>query len=171
MCHEPVSKYWVVTVPGLSGVPSVITCNCKQHITCPGHRRDHGPPLTPLSCKQSATDKHFTRNPLSSQQPQSAPVCAMPSSSSSVYCFIANNTSADLIMMSPRHMWHMPALIERIILCQKTWRAESWDDINKWPDARQCARLIIRQEMRDQSYVKITSGASLTKLNINISPR
>ena len=105
-------------------MPSVITCNCKQHITCPGHRRDHGPPLTPLSCKQSATDKHFTRNPLSSQQPQSAPVCAMSSSPSSVYCFIANNTSADLIMMSPSHVTHARTHREDNIMSENLERVE-----------------------------------------------
>ena len=129
--------------------------NCKQHITCPGHRGDHGPPLTPLSCKQSATDKHLTRNPLSSHQPQSAPVCAM-------------STVISLLFYSKQHeRWSDHDELVTCDTCHEEAEDKYYvrklgesgdDDINKWPDARQCARLIIRQEMRDQSYVKITSG-------------
>ena len=142
--------------------------NCKQHITCPGHRGDHGPPLTPLSCKQSATDKHLTRNPLSSQQPQSAPVCAM----STVISLLFYSKQHERWSRSwwARHMWHMPWGGGGQILCQKTWRELRWwyQQVTGceavWEAHYQTGNA--RSKLR-QNYL----GASLTKLNINISPR
>ena len=145
-----------------------VTVNNTLHAQDTGETMGHLSPLS-LSCKQSATDKHFTRNPLSSQQPQSAPVCAMSSSQSSVYCFIANNTSADLIMMSPSHVTHASSHIERIILCQKTWRELRW-----YQQVTGCEAVCEAHYQTGNARSKLRQnylGASLTKLNINISPR